>query len=143
MKKTRWFLAAFVAAAMLMFVGGPTFAQDRHDRDDRHEHEWDREHPRFDDHERVVVNGWWGEHREHPVVGFRVEDRLPRDWEPRLQVGLVFDSGWRARLHEVPPDLYRRLPPPPPHFTYYVVGGHVVLVDRRNWRVADVIHIEL
>jgi hypothetical protein len=140
--KTRWFLAAFVAAAMLMFAGGPTFAQDRHDRDD-HEHHWDRDHPRFDDHERVIVNGWWGERHERPIVGFRVEDRLPRDWEPRLQVGLVFDGGWRARLHPVPDELYRRLPPPPPHFTYYVVGGHVVLVDRRNWRVADVIHIEL
>ena len=140
--KTRRFLAAFVAVAMLMFVGGNAFAQDR-DRDEHHEHHWDREHPAFDDHERVIVNGWWGDHRAHPVVGFRVEDRLPRDWEPRLQVGLVFDAGWRARMHDVPPDLYRRLPPPPPHFRYYVVGGHVVLIDQRNWRVADVIHIEI
>jgi hypothetical protein len=137
MTKTRWFLAAFVAAAMLMFVGGNAFAQERHD------HNWDREHPAFDDHEHVVVNGWWGEHRTHPGIGFRVEDRLPADWVPRLQAGLVFDAGWRARLHPVPVDLYRRLPPPPPHFTYYVVGGHVVLVDRRNWRVADVIRVEI
>ena len=137
MTKTRWFLAAFVAAAMLMFVGGNTFAQERHD------HQWDREHPAFDEHERGVVNGWWGEHRAHPVVGFRVEDRLPRDWEPRLQVGFVLDRDWQRRSHPVPVELLRRLPPPPPHFTYYVIGGHVCLVDRRNWRVADVIHIEL
>ena len=135
--KTRWFVVAFAAVA-LMLAGGSTYSQDRHD------HNWgDRDHPRFDDHERVFVNGWWAEHRAHPVIGFRVEDRLPPDWEPRLQVGLVFDGGWRARLHPVPVELMRGLPPAPPHIVYYVVGGHIVLVDGRNWRVADVIHIEI
>ncbi len=72
--------------------------------------------------------------------GFRDEDRLPRDWEPRLRVGFVFDRDWRARCYPVPPDLYAELPPPPPHYRYYVIGGHVVLVDH-GWRVADVINI--
>lgn len=140
--KTRWLLA-MGAAALLVVAGGAAFGQDRHDRDDHHEHHWDARHPAFDDHEHETVRVWWGAHQAHPVVGFRVQDRLPAGWEPRLQVGFVLDTGWRRRLHPLPPDLYRQFPPPPPHFTYYVIGGHVVLVDRRDWRVVDVIHVEL
>jgi hypothetical protein len=53
----------------------------------------------------------------------------------------VLDNDWRRRALPVPIELYRRLPPPP-HFHYYVLGGHIVLVDQRNWRVADVINID-
>ncbi len=134
--KRRWFLTA-LTAALLICVTGAAYAQERH------EHHWDEHHPMFDDHEHVVVNGWWAAHRDHPAIGFRVEDRLPAGWEPRLQVGFVLDAGWRHRLYPVPHDLLVDLPPPPPHFTYYVVGGHVILVDRRDWHVADVIHIEI
>jgi hypothetical protein len=46
-------------------------------------------------------------------------------------------------MHPLPADLYAELPPPPPHFAYYVIGGNVILVDRRDWHVADVISINL
>jgi len=141
--KTRKFLSVFVVAAFVTFTGSASIAQDRHEREERHEHHWDRDRPAFDEHERVVVNGWWAEHHERPIIGFRVEDRYPREWEPRLQVGFVLDNDWRHRMHPIPIELYRRLPPPPPHYGYYVIGGHVCLVDQRDWRVADVIHIEL
>jgi hypothetical protein len=134
--KSRW-IASACAAALLILGSSAAYAQERH------EHKWDRDHPVFDDHEREVVRGWWGGHRDHPLIGFRVEDRLPADWEPRLQVGFVLDTGWRHRLHPVPVDLYGELPPPPPHFHYYVLGGHIVLVDQRDWHVADVINIDL
>lgn len=89
MRKT-WYLAA-IAAALMVCVSGAAYAQEHH------EHHWDNEHPRFDDHERVVVNGWWAGHREHPVIGFRVEDRLPEGWEPRLR------TGFRTRRGMAPP----------------------------------------
>jgi Ni/Co efflux regulator RcnB len=139
---TRRLLAVFVGAAFLTFAGGVAVAQERHE-EERHEHRWDREHPRFDDHERFEVDRWWRERHDRPIIGFRVEDRYPREWEPRLQVGFVLDRDWRRRMHPLPIELYRRLPPPPPGYGYYVIGGHVCLVDRRDWRVADVIHIEL
>ena len=72
--KARW-LAAILAVVFATFVSGATFAQ-------KHEHHWDKDHPVFDDHEHEVVNTWWGTHRDHPLIGFRVEDRLPADWEP-------------------------------------------------------------
>jgi Ni/Co efflux regulator RcnB len=140
---TRRLLTVFVGAAFLTFAAQAAIAQERHEQEERHEHHWDRDHPRFDDHERFEVDRWWRERHEHPIIGFRVEDRYPREWEPRLQVGFVLDRDWRRRMHPIPIELYRRLPPPPPYYRYYVIGGHVCLVDRRDWRVADVIHIEL
>jgi hypothetical protein len=134
--KSRWIATAF-AAALLIFVSGAAFAQSQ----ERHEHKWDKDHPVFDDHERVVVRGWWSAHRDHPVVGFRDADRLPGGWDARLQAGFVLDSDWRHRLQPVPVDL--ELPVPPEHFKYFVLGGHIVLVDQRNWHVADVINIDL
>src|SRR5579862_5610279 len=134
--KARWLLAMCATAAFAMTTGGALMAQDRDH--DRHDHHWDNRDPKFDDHEREATRRWYEAHHEHPVIGFREEDRLPREWEPRLQVGFVFDSDWRRRAHPVPVELYRELPPPPRHYRYYVVGGHVVLVDS-HWRVADVI----
>jgi Ni/Co efflux regulator RcnB len=149
--KVRWSIAAFALALFAAFgAGAGTLYAQEHDHEDHgehhdehgdhHEHHWDEHHPQFDDHEHVVVNSWWVGHRERPVVGFREEDRLRPEWEPRLQVGFVFDRDWRARCRPVPEDLLVELPPPPRHYRYYIVGGHVVLVDR-GWRVADVINI--
>ncbi len=121
MTKTRWFLAGIRCRCDADVCWWATHFAGRHD------HQWIREHPTFDEHERVVVNGGGASITAGRILGFRVEDRLPRDWEPRLQVGFVLDSGWRGRM-PVPVELYRRLPPPPPHFAYYVIGGHVVPV---------------
>jgi Ni/Co efflux regulator RcnB len=136
--KARWWMAVCAMGAFAMFSGSAAMAQG----DEHHEHHWDDRNPRFDDHEREATRNWYEHHHDHPVIGFREEDRLPRDWEPRLQVGFVFDSGWRRRVHPVPVELLGELPPPPRHYRYYVIGGHVVLVDQ-HWRVADVININL
>jgi Ni/Co efflux regulator RcnB len=134
--KARFLLAVCAMAFFAVFSSAGIYAQEKH------EHHWDEHHPQFDDHEREAVRGWAEKHHDHPVVGFRAEDRLPADWEPRLQVGFVFDNEWRHRAHPVPVDLMAELPPPPRGYHYYVVGGHIVLVDS-GWRVADVININL
>jgi len=133
---TKRFLIAVVALAFAVCVGGAAYAQDHH------EHHWDKDHPMFDDHEHVVVNGWWEHHHDHPVIGFRVEDRLPAEFEAQLRPGFVLSLDWRHRwMHPIPADLNGELPPPPPHYRYYVIGGHICLVDQRDWHVADVINI--
>ena len=138
--KSRW-LAVALAASVLTFFSGAAIAQEHHEQT-KHEHKWDKDHPAFDDHEHEVVRGWWSNHRDHPPVGFRDGDRLPGGWDARLQAGFELDSDWRHRLQPVPADLYADLPVPPEHFKYYVLGGHIVLVDERNWHVADVINID-
>ena len=145
--KMRWWLVIGTALLVTAFNCPNTHAQDRDDHehakheDEHHEHHWDKDHPRFDDHEHEAVRGWYSDHRDRHVEGFRDEDRLPREWEPRLQAGFVFDQDWRRRCYAVPSDLLVQLPPPPRHYRYYAIGGHVVLVDR-NWRVADVLRVD-
>jgi hypothetical protein len=136
--KVRLWLAG-LAMALFTVGAGAAIAQEHHE-DEHHEHHWDAHNPRFDDHEHAVVRTWWGTHHDHPPIGFREEDR--HWWTPDIRVGFVFGPEWRPRLHPVPADLYGELPPPPPHYHYYVLGGHVVLVDR-NWRVVDVLDIDV
>jgi Ni/Co efflux regulator RcnB len=144
--KLRWWVAVCAAVLIATFNCPTAHAQDRDDHEhekherERHEHHWDEHHPQFDDHEHAAVREWYGRHRDREVVGFREEDRLPRDWEPRLQAGFVFDRDWRRRCYPVPPELLVELPPPPRHYRYYAIGGRVVLVDR-GWRVADVLDV--
>lgn len=143
--RSRWLIGTSLAASFALFSCAGIYAQERQERQDqrqeeRHEHHWDNQHPRFDDHERQEVRVWWDHHRDRPEIGFRDEDRLPRDWDDRLRVGFTFDNDWRERLHPVPEELREQLPPPPPGYRYYVVGRHIVLLDR-DWRVADVINI--
>jgi Ni/Co efflux regulator RcnB len=134
--KATWLLALVATALFAVFSGGVARAQEEH------VHHWDEHNPRFDEHDHQAVNDWWARHHDHPVVGFRAEDRLPADWLPRLQIGFVLTPDWRAHCHPVPPDLLAELPPPPPHYRYYVIGGNIILVDH-DWRVADVISIHL
>jgi Ni/Co efflux regulator RcnB len=140
--KAPWWLAICVAALIAAFNCPTAHAQDRQDDQQHHEHHWDKDHPQFDDHERTVARDWWGTHRDRNVVGFRDQDRLPADLEPRLQVGFVLDNDWRRRAHPVPVDLLAELPPPPPHYRYYVIGGRVVLVDG-GWHVVDILSVNL
>src|SRR5690242_16713104 len=136
--RARWIAGLGMAAFFALFASTGIHAQERQEQ--KHEHHWDNQHPRFDDHEREAVRGWAEKHHDHPVVGFRSEDRLPADWDGRLAVGFTLDNDWRRRVHPVPEDLMVELPAPPPGYRYYVIGGHIVLVDR-DWRVTDVIKI--
>ena len=138
--KLRWLMAA---CATLMFAGlgsSVVRAQD-HAQDEQHR-QMDAKNPKFTDHDRQAANDWYTGHKDHPVVGFRAEDRLSSDLDSQLVAGFVLNTDWRKRCHPVPVDLMAELPAPPTGYRYYVVGGHVVLVDS-GWRVVDVININL
>jgi hypothetical protein len=135
MKTTKLFCmsATGLLALALPLMGGGTLAQDR-DRD--------RDHPRFEDHDRQAARGWYNEHHDRLPEGLRDRDRLPPELESRLQVGVVLDHDMRHRIHPVPAELIERLPPCPPHYRYVIIGGHVCLIDE-GFHVFDVIHFEL
>jgi Ni/Co efflux regulator RcnB len=110
-------------------------SQDR-DRQNR------QEEPRFQEKDREAARNWYNGHRDHPPEGFRTSDRLDRDAEAHLRVGVVIDNDFRRRVHPVPEDLLATLPPPPAGYRYVVIGGHIMLVDH-EWRVHDIININL
>lgn len=45
-------------------------------------------------------------------------------------------------MEPCPRGLERELPPPPPHCEHVIIGGHLVLLNRENFRIVDVFHFE-
>ena len=125
MKAARVSLAA-VAVAFLLVSGAS--AQGQRDR-------------QFTDHDRQVVNDYYKQHQNHAPAGFRSQDQLTPEQERRLQSGQTLDRPLRNQMHSVPRALLRQLPPAPRGDHYQLLGQHVVLVDRHNNIVRDVIHV--
>ena len=128
MKKLR--LAMGALAALFALSGAVAVAQGRgHDG-----------HDRFDDHDQQVTRDWYKQHKDHPMAGFRNEDRLSADEESRFREGTVLDKQLRRRMHSAPHELVSQLPPAAHNHRYVVIGGHVGLIDNRN-HVKGVIHL--
>ncbi|HUX67187.1 MAG TPA: hypothetical protein VMV31_06840 [Terriglobales bacterium] len=96
----------------------------------------------FDRHEREAIHHWQDEHREHPPLGFRAQDRLPPGLESRLRIGMVLEPELRRRMRPVPRGLLVLLAPAPRRYRYVVIGDHICLVGRGD-RLDDVLHLEL
>ena len=121
MKKLR--LAIGAAAVLFAISGAVALAQDR-----------------FSDHDQQVTRDWYNQHKDHPPVGFRNEDRLSAEEEARLREGAVLDKDLRRKVHPAPRELTRILPPPARNHRYVAIGGHVGLIDNTN-HVKAVIHL--
>lgn len=145
-----WWIAGTGAALLAMLSSGTIgYARDRdrgenrdqgyQDQDQQRRDREERNHNRFDDHDRQVTRDWYEQNRERPV--FRGREHWGPDFESRLQVGVVVDRDMRRMMHPVPVDLLRRLPPAPRHYRYVIIGEHVCLIDP-EFRVVDVIHLE-
>jgi hypothetical protein len=124
--------------------------QDRDDDDDHGRghgkgHDKDREHDRnsYSDHDRDEMRGWYREHYEHLPPGLAKRDRLPPGLERQLVVRGTLPPGLRKKIVRCPDDLERRLPPPPPECEHVVIGGHIVLLNRRTLLIVDVFHLEI
>lgn len=155
-----WFRAG--AAAVLSLALSTTIAlaqdhghgYDKHDRDDDdrdhghghgHDRDHDRDHDRrsYSDHDRDEMRGWYHEHRGHLPPGLAKRDRLPPGLERQIVVRGYLPVGLRAQMHTCPIELERTLPPPPPNYAHVIIGGHLVLLNRANFQIADVFHFEI
>jgi Ni/Co efflux regulator RcnB len=113
---------------------GNAYGHEKHDRDD------DRGHYR--DHDRDL-HGWYREHYNHLPPGLAKRDRLPPGLERQLVVRGTLPPGLRREMHPCPTEVVQYLPPPPPGYMHTVIGGHIVLVNRKTFFVLDVFHFEL
>jgi hypothetical protein len=89
------------------------------------------------------MRGWYQENYDHLPAGLAERDRLPPGLERQLIVRGTLPPGLRKKMLRCPEDMERRLPPPPPDCEHVVIGGHVVLLNRRTFLVVDVFHLEL
>ena len=101
-----------------------------------------RAEARFNDHDRQLAREWYNQRQRNPPRGFRDSDRLPPEYETRIQPGYVFDPVVRRRAYPAPVELTLQFGPAPRGYRYMVIGGHIVLVDV-GYRVADVFRLEI
>ena len=115
-----------ICAAMLVLLVLPLSAA-AHGRRDKH---YDRERV-----ERVPARG------EVHVVFSRGDVGVLREYyAPRYR---NLPPGLQKKMQPCPPDLERMLPPPPPNYAHVVIGGNLVLLNRANFQIADVFHLEI
>lgn len=149
----KWFY--LLCAALLLSLGpGVAFADHDHDGGQGnghghghaygHEKHGDRDDDRdyYRDHDREL-HEWYEGHRDHLPPGLAKRDQLPPGLERQLVVRGTLPPGLRAKLRPCPVEVVRYLPPPPPDYTHMVIGGHIVLVNRKTFFVLDIFHFEM
>ena len=145
MRSTRWMIAC--AVGILMLTSNFALAQGhgngngngkghgKHADDDHGEY--------YKDHDREAIHGWYDEHRSNLPPGLAKRDQLPPGLEKQLVRRGTLPPGLQKRLQPCPEDLERRLPPPPPDCAHVLIGGHIVLLNRRTNLVVDIFHLEV
>jgi len=68
---------------------------------------------------------------------------LPPGLEKQLEERGTLPPGLQKKIQPCPPELVRRLPPPPPDCANVVIGGHIVLLNRRTNVIQAVFHIDI
>lgn len=145
--KIRWW-AVICFSSIFALSGGSACAQGnshghghghgKH-QDDDDQGGWYRDHDGSDH-----IYRWYHEHENQDDLppGLAKRDRLPPGLERQLALRGHLPPGLEKRMHRCPDDLERELPPPPPDCEHVIIGGHLVLWNRRTNIVVDIFHLE-
>jgi hypothetical protein len=146
MKLANWMLGG--ALALSLVFGQNALAQGNSEGHghgkghDKHDDDRDEDHGYYYGHDKEV-HDWYTAHGDHLPPGLAKKDRLPPGLEKQLVVRGTLPPGLQKRIQPCPPELVRYFPPPPPECAHVLIGGHVVLLNRRTNLVVDVMHVEL
>lgn len=119
---------------------GHAYGHEKHERDD---HERDNDHGRdgdrgyYRDHDRELRE-WYRGHEDHLPPGLARRDALPPGLERQLVVRGTLPLGLRRKMHPCPGEVEAYLPPAPVGYMHTVIGGNIVLVNRRTFLVLDI-----
>ncbi len=137
MKTSRW-LCALVT--VLVALGSFAVFAKEHGRGRGHGDDDDqgRREYRYSRHDHDEMRGWYRGYRGDLPPGLAKKDRLPPGLEKQLRRRGTLPPGLRGYVRPCPLELERRLPPPPPDCEHVVIGGRVVLMNRRSFMVLDI-----
>jgi hypothetical protein len=141
MRTTKWMVACVLGVCLL--TSSVAIAQGHgngHGKGHGKHGDDDNQGEYYKDGDRVAVRGWYDEHRSNLPPGLAKKDQLPPGLEKQLVRRGTLPPGLQKRLQPCPEDLERRLPPPPPDCTHVLIGGHIVLLNRRTNLVVDIFH---
>lgn len=149
MKNTKWILisavSCFALTATLALADGhgqgKGKGQDKQDKQENKKEGEGRGHDKhyYKDHDRLAARGWYDEHQGHLPPGLAKKDQLPPGLQRQLVVRGTLPPGLQKRLQPVPQDLEVRLAPPPPECAHVLIGGNIVLLNRRTNLVVDIV----
>jgi hypothetical protein len=140
--KTKCFL--YAATAVLFALNCSVASADGHGHGRGHnKHGDDDRDDYYSDHDRDAMRGWYHQHYRNLPPGLAKRDQLPPGLERQLVVRGELPPGLRKHIQPCPEDFVRELPPPPPDCEHVLVGGHVVLMNRRTFNVLAVFHFEM
>ncbi len=157
MKSKHWLgfilLGTFTVSGGAALAGGHGRHEGRGDRGDHDNGHWmdkrrdhdDNEDSRgygFARHDRDEIRGWYAENYRHLPPGLAKRYWLPPGIERQLVIRGTLPPGLERRAYPVPVELERRLAPPPPDCERLVIGGHIVLMNRRTKIILDIFHFE-
>jgi len=155
------------AVLMLCLAPGTVFADRDHDQDDDHgkghayghdKHDRDRHDAKVEYHEAKMerheqrhsyrehdreLHAWYVSHHEHLPPGLAKRDELPPGLQRQLVVRGTLPPGLRSRMHPCPPEVESYLTPAPVGYMHTVIGGNIVLVNRKTFVVIDVFHFQM
>ncbi len=144
MRPARWM--AVCAFGALLLTGSLARAQGHgngHARGHGKHGDDDQGEQFYKHHDREVMRGWYHDHQSNLPPGLAKRDRLPPGLEKQLVRSGTLPPGLQKRLQPCPEELERRLPPPPPDCAHVLIGGHIVLVNRRTNVILDIVHFEI
>ena len=95
----------------------------------------------YSKHDRDELNDWYDHHRGNLPPGLAKKDRLPPGWEKKMVVHQVMPVEYREYVRPAPLEVVHVLPPPPPDCEHVVVGGHIVLMNRKTSVVLDIFNV--
>jgi len=139
MRSKRWISAC--GAALLVLVSGTALAKEHGRGHGKHEGKPAREY-RYADYDREVLHNWYSERRGNLPPGLAMRDELPPGLARQLVTRGTLPPGLRKKIQPCPVELVRRLPPPPPDYRHVLIGGRIVLLNRRTYMILDVFHFE-
>ena len=145
MKIARWMCACALAAFVLS--GNSALAeghgQGKGKGHEKHGKKDDQVEQYYRDQDREVIRTWYAGHQTNLPRGLAKKDRLPPGLEKQLEERGTLPPGLQKRIQPCPEELVRRLPPPPPDCANVLIGGHIVLLNRRTNFVQAVFHIDI
>jgi Ni/Co efflux regulator RcnB len=148
MKPRKWicFMVAMVVALAAVSVFAQGQGKGREEKQERKEARKSvKKEKRKEKHkgyystrDREWMHSWYREHHGHLPPGLAKRDELPPGLARELRVHGTLPPGLQRDIHPVPEEFVRRLPPPPPDCEHVLIGGNIVLLNRKTHLVLDI-----
>lgn len=109
---------------------------------ERHENDEDAAEYYYKTHDRDEIHGWYVEHANDLPPGLAKKDQLPPGLQKQLVRRGTLPPGLQKKIQPCPEELERRLPLPPPDCAHVVIGGNLVLLNRKTNVVVDFMFLD-